>query len=90
MLSGMFRSGGSGHRRVLRVGKWMGLIAFAVVGVVGAVRLGRENLWSAPAVLALAVLCMASITRLVGKTVRGTRRRRFGIRGRENHSRNAQ
>lgn len=75
-MSEMFRAGGSGHRRVLRIGKWMGLIAFAVVGVAAAARLGRENYWFAPAVLALAALCMVIIVRLVGKTVQGPQRRR--------------
>jgi hypothetical protein len=54
----------------------MGLLAFAVIGIVAAVRLGRENYWFAPAVLALAALCMVIIFRLVGKTVHGQQRRR--------------
>ena len=53
----------------------MGLIAFGTIGVVAAARLGRENIWFAPAVLALAALCMVIIVRLVGKTVPGPQRR---------------
>lgn len=75
-MSDMFRAGASRHRRVLQIGKWMGLIAFAVVGVVAAARLGRENIWFAPALLALALLCMVIIVRLVGKTVQASQRRR--------------
>ena len=54
----------------------MGLLAFAVIGIVAAVRLGRENYWFAPAVLALVALSMVIIVRLVGKTVYGQQRRR--------------
>jgi hypothetical protein len=42
---------GSGRQRLLRIGKWIGLPAFAVVAVAAVVRLGRENYWYAPFVL---------------------------------------
>ena len=75
-MSNMFRAGGSTHRRMIVVGRWLGLLAFAAIGVVAAARLGQENYWFAPAVLALVVLCMVIIVRLTGKTVRGPQRRR--------------
>jgi len=56
---------GSGRRRLLAAGKWMLLVAFAVVGIVAVVRLGRDNYWFAPPVLAIAALCMIIIARII-------------------------
>jgi hypothetical protein len=43
------------------------LVAFAVVGVVAVVRLGRENYWFAPPVLGIAALCMVIIVLIISR-----------------------
>jgi uncharacterized membrane protein YoaK (UPF0700 family) len=48
---------------MMSVAKWLGLLAFAVVGVVAVARLGQENFWFAPAALALVVLRYAASAR---------------------------
>ena len=64
------------RRRVLSVGKWMGLVACATIGIVAAVRLGHENYWFAPVVLALTALCMGIIVKIVAKSPLPSRRTR--------------